>query len=112
MSNTFVWPDRHEWWAALRWVYLTFTILIVLTLAGSFVSYERVVTQGHPWLPAKRDHAPCAFCGMTRSFCAMSAGRRQDAQQWNRGGPVLYAFGWAWLFGTGLFLGGKLLRRN
>ena len=100
----FVWPAWAEWKQALLWPYVIFTLLIALTLAGSFVPYERVVTQGHPWLPAKKDHPPCAFCGMTRSFCAMSAGRAQDAHNWNHGGPVLYTFGWFWLAGAAIIV--------
>ena len=34
---------------------------------------------------------------MTRSFCAMSAGRWQSAYRWNVGGPALYCSGWLWL---------------
>ena len=96
----FVAPSWNEWKRALRWPYLTLTLLIALTLAGSFVSYEGVVAQGHPWLPAQRAHPPCSFCGMTRSFCAMSSGRVREARRWNRGGPVLYVLGWLWLAGA------------
>lgn len=90
-------PTAREWWAAIRWVLLVFTLLIVLSMAGSFVPYERVVAQGHPWLP-NIHCAGCPFCGMTRSFCAMSAGLWQDAIRWNSAGPFLYAIGWIWLF--------------
>jgi hypothetical protein len=94
-----IWPSAHEWWEALRWVSFVFTGLIALTLAGSFVSFETVVTNGHPWLP--RAHCPgCSFCGMTRSFCALSSLHWQEAWQWNRGGPLLYVSGWLWLGGT------------
>ncbi|HEY3138504.1 MAG TPA: DUF2752 domain-containing protein [Blastocatellia bacterium] len=91
-------PAAGEWWDALRWVLLTFTFLMALAIGGSFVSYERVVADGHPWLP--RVHCKgCMFCGMTRSFCAMSSGRWQEAENWNRGGPLLYVGGWLWLAG-------------
>jgi hypothetical protein len=98
--HRFVWPAWAEWKRALLWPYAVFTLLIALSLAGSFVSYERVLTAGHPWLPAKREHPPCVFCGLTRSFCAMSAGRVKEANEWNRGGPALYTFGWLWLAGS------------
>ena len=94
--RVFVWPCAREGWEALRWVLLVFTLLVLLALAGSFFSYERVVAEGHPWLP--RVHcAGCPFCGMTRSFCALSSGRWPEALRWNRGGPALYAAGWLWL---------------
>ncbi len=89
------WPTAREWWNALRWVALTITLLVAATLAGSFVSYERVVTKGHPWLPAKRCTG-CMMCGMTRSFCALSHGRWREAYDWNPGGPALYVVAWAW----------------
>lgn len=101
-KGNFVWPARAEWRRALLLPYIIFTLLIGLTLAGSFVPYQRVLAQGHPWLPAKKEHPPCALCGMTRSFCAMSAGRVREARDWNRGGPILYSFGWLWLAGTAL----------
>lgn len=90
-------PTAREWWEAIRWVVLVFTGLVFLTMAGSFVSYETVVTEGHPWLPLIHC-AGCPFCGMTRSFCAMSAGLWQDAVLWNSAGPLLYIIGWIWLF--------------
>lgn len=89
-------PSAREWWEAIRWVVLVFTLLVAITLAGSFVSYETVTSQGHPWLP-KIHCAGCLFCGMTRSFCAMSSGRWHDAWKWNLAGPFLYSFGWVWL---------------
>jgi len=106
------WPGWREWWRALRWVHLTLTLVIALTLAGSFVSYEKVLHQGHPWLPPKEAHAPCAFCGMTRSFCAISNGRFEEAVRWNRGGIVLYASGWLWLAGSTLLVAKRLQRRK
>src|ERR1051325_2358124 len=95
-TRWFVWPPWAEWWGALRWVLLTATLLVALSLAGSFYSYERVVAEGHPWLP--RFHcAGCPLCGMTRAFCALSAGRLREALSWNRGAPALYARFWLWL---------------
>lgn len=89
-------PSAAEWWQSMRWVLLVFTALVGLTLSGSFVSYQAVVTTGHPWLP--RHYCPgCPLCGMTRSFCAMSSGEWRQAWQWNRGGPALYLFFWCWL---------------
>jgi hypothetical protein len=95
-TRRFVWPSRAEWWGALRWVLLTFTVMVALALAGSFYSYERVVAEGHPWLPHLHC-AGCPFCGMTRAFCALSSGRFGDAVRWNRGAPALYALFWLWL---------------
>jgi hypothetical protein len=90
------WPSAKEWWEALRWVLIIFTMVVVLTMAGSFVSYQQVVQDGHPWMPAI--HCPgCFLCGMTRSFCAMSAGQWSEALNWNHGGPFLYIAGWVWL---------------
>lgn len=106
--KTFIWPSAREWWEALRWVLLVFTLLVLLTMVGSFAPYERVVAQGHPWLP--RVHcAGCPFCGMTRSFCALSSGRWHDAVRWNRGGPFLYAAGWLWLLCSAVFVTRSLL---
>lgn len=94
-ARAFVLPSAEEWWGALRWVLLTFTLLVVLSLAGSFFPYERVVAEGHPWLP--RFHcAGCPLCGMTRAFCALSAGRFDEALSWNRAAPTLYALFWLW----------------
>lgn len=98
-----IWPTRAEWRQALRPVYWTFTALVILTLAGSFFPYRHVVQRGHPWLPAKRCSG-CPMCGMTRSFCALSAGRWAEAVRWNPGGPMLYTAGWLWLLGTGWLL--------
>lgn len=103
-------PSAREWWEALRWVLLVYTLIVLLTMLGSFVSYERVVSEGHPWLP--HTICPgCPFCGMTRSFCALSDGRWQEAVRWNRGGPVLYTFGWLWLLGAA-FMGSRFIKRN
>lgn len=95
-TRWFVWPSAGEWWNALRWVLLTFTLLVALSLAGSFYSYERVVSEGHPWLPHFHC-AGCPLCGMTRAFCALSSGRLREALSWNRAAPALYAFFWLWL---------------
>lgn len=103
-------PTAREWWTAIRWVLLVFTGLILLTMAGSFVSYETVVAQGHPWLPSIHCTG-CSFCGMTRSFCAMSAGLWQDAFRWNSAGPFLYTIGWIWLFGFFVWIFG-FIKKN
>jgi Protein of unknown function (DUF2752) len=95
-TRGFVWPSAREWWYALRWVALVFTLLVALSLAGSFYSYERVLAEGHPWLPHFHC-AGCPLCGMTRAFCALSAGRLADAVRWNRGAPALYSLFWLWL---------------
>jgi hypothetical protein len=108
--KSFSLPSAREWWEALRWVLLVYTLIVLLTMLGSFVPYERVVNEGHPWLPHKVCPG-CPFCGMTRSFCALSDGRWQEAVRWNRGGPVLYIFGWLWLLGAA-FMGSKFIKRN
>ena len=95
-------PTPAEWWRSVRWVLLVFTFVIALALIGSFVSYERVVTGGHPWI-STRPCAGCFLCGMTRSFCAMSSGHWQQAGEWNRGGPVLYMLFWLWLLVSCLY---------
>ena len=108
--QTFVWPSAKEWWEALRWVLLTFTLLVALSIAGSFFSYERVLAEGHPWLP--HFHCTgCPLCGMTRAFCALSAGRWQDGVRWNRGAPALYLGFWLWLLAASAYLA-RLLRRK
>ena len=89
-----------EWRLVWKVLLVFFTLLIVLAIAGSFVPYEQVVRAGHPWLPFY--HCPgCIFCGMTRSFCALSSGHWREAWAWNRGGPFLYAFAWLWLARAG-----------
>jgi hypothetical protein len=98
-TSAIIWPSVSDWRLALRVLLIIFTGMIALAMAGSFFPYEQVVAHGHPWLP--RFHCPgCMFCGMTRSFCALSSGRWQEAWQWNRGGPILYVSGWAWLLGA------------
>lgn len=92
-SFRLVWPSAAEWWQSIRWVLLVLAVLMAITLAGSFVPYERVVREGHPWLPV-RPCPGCLFCGMTRSFCAMSSGNWKEASEWNRGGPALYLVFW------------------
>lgn len=96
VSRSFVWPTAREWWSALRWLVPVLTLLVALSLAGSFFSYERVVAEGHPWLPGLRC-AGCPFCGMTRAFCALSAGRWAEAVRWNRAAPFFYSAFWLWL---------------
>lgn len=101
-ERRFVWPAAADWWFALRWVLLTFTLLVALSLAGSFFSYERVVSEGHPWLPHFHC-AGCPLCGMTRAFCALSSGRLRDAVNWNRGAPALYTLFWLWTFAAAVY---------
>ena len=108
--HNFVWPSAHEWWQSIRWVLLVLTLVILVTMAGSFVPYEQVVAKGHPWLPLKPCPG-CPLCGMTRSFCAMSAGRVREAVVWNRGGPALYLGGWMWLTGFSLIVPRKIYQK-
>ena len=105
-----VWPSAREWWEALRWVALVFTLLVAMSLAGSFYSYERVVAHGHPWLPDFHC-AGCPLCGMTRAFCALSAGRWAEGVGWNRGAPVVYTLFWLWLGTAALYLTNTVRRR-
>ncbi|HYH84599.1 MAG TPA: DUF2752 domain-containing protein [Pyrinomonadaceae bacterium] len=109
-TQTFVWPSAREWWRATRWVLLVFTLLVALSIAGSFFSYERVLTEGHPWLP--RFHcAGCPLCGMTRAFCALSAGRWHAAVGWNRAAPALYVGFWLWLIAASVYFARALRRK-
>lgn len=78
-----------------RWVLLTLTLLVIAALAGSFVPLEQVVAKGHPWLPIKTCTG-CLWCGMTRGFCAMTAGKFTEAWKLNHGAPFLYALFWLW----------------
>ncbi|MGH9844714.1 MAG: DUF2752 domain-containing protein [Blastocatellia bacterium] len=89
----------NDWRNAFCWMLLSLTILIAFAIFCSFANYQEVVTNGHPWLPHIYCKG-CKFCGMTRSFCAMSNGHWQEAARWNRGGPVLYVGGWLWLLGS------------
>jgi hypothetical protein len=109
-ARLFVWPSAAEWWDALRWVCLTFTLLVALSLAGSFFPYERVVAEGHPWLPHFHC-AGCPLCGMTRAFCALSAGRMRDALSWNHGAPALYALFWLWTVAAAVYFARTLRAR-
>lgn len=111
LKTSFVWPSKAEWWQAIRYVLLVVTVIIMVTMMGSLISYERVIAEGHPWLP--RIQCPgCPLCGMTRSFCAMSAGRVTEAWRLNRGGPALYSFGWIWLAGAVLLFVQKIRKIN
>ncbi len=103
--------NRADVYCALRWIGLVATLVVALTMAGSFVSYERVVADGHPWLPRKVCDG-CRLCGMTRSFCAMSEGRFQTAYAHNAGGPVLWVGGWVWLAVTAVTCGRRRLRNQ
>ncbi len=85
-----------QWWFSLRWVALILSLMLVIALAGSFIPYESVLANGHPWLPQKTCSG-CALCGMTRSFCAMSAGRWGEATDWNPLGPLCYGLSWLWV---------------
>ena len=88
----------------MRWALLVLSIGVLAALAGSFVPYEAVLAHGHPWLP-QRQCPGCALCGMTRSFCAMSAGRFDEAIDWNPLGPALYLIFWLWAGGFLLIAG-------
>lgn len=102
-------PSAREWFDALRWVLLVFTLLIAFALAGSFFDYQAVVAHGHPWLAMMKPCAGCLFCGMTRGFCAMSDGRAQDAWSWNHGAPFLYTIFWLWTLAFLVFAARKLI---
>lgn len=94
----------HQWWLSLRWVALTLSLMFTVALAGSFVPYETVLADGHPWLPQKTCPG-CAMCGMTRAFCAMSAGRWGEAADWNPLGPFFYSLSWLWVATCLIFIG-------
>src|SRR5271154_6835818 len=98
-----------EWRDATIAALAIVTILITIALCGSFVNYNQVVASGHPWLP--RLHCfGCPLCGMTRSFCAMSAGHWQQAMTWNSAGPALYWAFWVWVLGAGWLFIAKRFR--
>lgn len=103
-----------QWWFSLRWVVVTLSLMLAVALAGSFIPYESVIANGHPWLPQKICSG-CAFCGMTRSFCAMSAGRWGEATDWNPLGPLFYGLSWVWVATCLIFITkmacGKLARK-
>lgn len=109
-AEVLVWPSKQECWEAARWTLLAFSLVVALTLAGSFVPYEQVVVEGHPWLPRKICTG-CPLCGMTRSFCAMSSGRFAESFGWNRGGPALYVCGWLWLLASAFVTARRVHRR-
>jgi hypothetical protein len=44
--------------------------------------------------PAKNSLLHCPLCGLTRSFCALSAGEWGKARQFNPMGPWVYAACW------------------
>lgn len=104
-------PTLREWWEAVRWVLLIFTVVVFITMVGSFVPYEQVMLSGHPWLP-RATCAGCPLCGMTRSFCALSSGQWRAGLEWNRGGPLLYAAGWLWLASCAALGARRCLRHN
>jgi hypothetical protein len=103
-------PSASEWWEALRWVFVVFSFVVLITMIGSFIAYERVIQDGHPWLP-KIICSGCPLCGMTRSFCAMSSGYWSKAFEWNRGGPILYIIGWSWLLSLSVFFMRRLVNK-
>ncbi len=74
----------------LVWVIVSFAILLVL--AAPFVLGAERVARLTPVCESKARYGrPCAFCGMTTSFLAISDGRIEDARRSNRGAIPLYA---------------------
>jgi len=49
-----------------------------------------------------RPHEPCALCGMTRAFCALSHGDWDLALGYNAGSPYVYGLFWALAFSAPL----------
>jgi hypothetical protein len=66
-----------------------------LLVAASFTATAQDLESGRRWLWPKAllaggaTHA-CAFCGLTRSFCALSQGNVVGAWRYHTAGPVLY----------------------
>ena len=91
------------WGAALRIVWGLITLLMLTALALPWVASDAAILARTPRCAAQvRDHAPCALCGMTRAFLALSRGQVRQAQHLNPYSSGLYAgfvvaclaFGW------------------
>ncbi len=70
-----------------------------IPLAISFAVTPEDIESGRvqlsPPCPYKAAHgAPCASCGLTRGFAALSHGRLTDAQRYNPAAPWLYLAFW------------------
>jgi len=77
---------------SLRFVWLIVSFAVLLVLAAPFVLGAERVARLTPVCESKARYGrPCAFCGMTTSFLAISDGRFEDARRSNRGAIPLYA---------------------
>jgi hypothetical protein len=61
-------------------------IIISFLVQPASLEYKEI-----SFYPKSAEHQ-CVFCGMTRSFCAISHGNFNKAVLYNRHGPVVYAF--------------------
>jgi hypothetical protein len=76
---------------SLRFVWLIVSLAILLVLAAPFVLGPERVARLTPVCESKARYGrPCAFCGMTTGFLAISDGRFEDAERSNRGAIPLY----------------------
>ena len=98
--------EREEW-IALVCVSAFVFVLAAVPLVVSVVVSPEAIESGAVHLsapcPSKAKGEPCAACGMTRGFCAMSRGRFWDAIHYNAASPAVYgafvfvALGAAWV---------------
>jgi hypothetical protein len=81
----------HDARLSLRLVWFTLTALILFILAAPFALRAETLARWMPVCESKlRTGRPCAFCGMTTSFLAISEGHFGEARRANRGGIPLY----------------------
>jgi hypothetical protein len=81
-----------EFRQALRIVWLTVSLVVLVTLAAPFAFGRERLAHLFPVCEWKaKYHRECPFCGMTTSFLDISEGRLGDAQRANRAGVPLYA---------------------
>ena len=95
LSTWFTRLERGEW-IALAAVSTFIFALAVTPLAVSFAVSPDAIERGdvqlsHPCPHMVRFGTPCAGCGLTRGFCALSRGRLGDALRYNAATPYLYS---------------------
>ena len=77
---------------SFRVVWLIASLVILLILAAPFVFGSTQVQRLAPVCQSRvHNGKPCAFCGMTTGFLAISEGRLQDAGRANHAAIPLYA---------------------
>jgi hypothetical protein len=83
---------RRDLDVSLRFVWLLSSLVILLILASPFVLGSTRVQRLAPVCESRlHDGRPCAFCGMTTGFLAISEGRFHDAGRANHAAIPLYA---------------------